>query len=339
MDRLRGIEYFVEVAVRGSISGAAAALGVSPPAVSKLLSALESHLRAKLFVRTSRGVLLTGDGEAYLSCCRSALGELERAEAALSMPRQSLRGTLVVGVPPNLGTHCIAPALPRFRQMCPQITLSLRRAYRDTDLASQGLDMLVALDWLANDDLIATRLAQTRFLICAAPGYWARHGLPNEPQDLARHSCLVYRLPELVALEQWTFEKAGQRCVVRLNPRSVCDDQSWLIADALNGGGVVRAIDLTIRPELERGELVPVLLDWETCEAPPIHLIYRAVQRRNERVRAFTSFALELFAQVEKDRLPRMNGVPIDAPKPTWWDDVRAKSPRLVASYSVIRRQ
>ena len=319
MDRLRGIEYFVCAAECGSISAAADALGVSPPAVSKLLAALESRLRIPLFTRTTRGVVLTRDGEGYLVQCRKILDDVESAEAALTIPAQSPRGTLVVGMPPNLATYCIAPALRRFRARFPEIVIHLRRAYRDSDLAAQGLDVLVALAWPGKDDLIAGLLAQTRFLICAAPGYWAMAGTPQVPADLAMHDCLVYRVPEAIPLDEWTFARGAERSAVQLKPKAVCDEQGWLIADALNGGGVVRAIDLTVRQHLESGELVPVLLDWEACEAPPIHVIYRKVQRRNERVRAFVQFVRDLFVDLESGRLPRTNSAPKGTPKPAWW--------------------
>ena len=319
MDRLRGIEYFVSAAELGSISAAADALGVSPPAVSKLLAALESRLRIPLFTRTRRGILLTRDGENYLARCRKILDDLESAEAALTVPAQSPRGTLVVGMPPNLATYCIAPALHRFRGRFPEIIIHLRRAYRDSDLAAQGLDVLLALAWLGKDDLIASRLAQTRFLICAAPAYWARAGAPQVPADLTTHDCLVYRIPEATVLDKWTFARGEERSAVQLRPKAVCDEQGWLITAALNGAGVVRAVDLTVQHHLERGELVPALLDWEGCEAPPIHVIYRKVQRRNERVRAFVQFVRDLFLELESGRLPRTNSAPRIAPKPEWW--------------------
>ena len=319
MDRLRGIEYFVSAAELGSISAAADALGVSPPAVSKLLAALESRLRIPLFTRTGRGIVLTPDGENYLARCRKILEDIESAEAALTIPVQSPRGTLVVGIPPNLATYCIAPALHRFRGRFPEIIIHLRRAYRDSDLAAQGLDVLLALAWLGKDDLIASRLAQTRFLICAAPAYWARAGTPQVPADLATHDCLVYRIPEAIVLDKWTFARGEERSAVQLRPKAVCDEQGWLITAALNGAGVVRAVDLTVQHHLERGELVPALLDWEGCEAPPIHVIYRKVQRRNERVRAFVQFVRDLFLELESGRLPRTNSAPRLAPKPEWW--------------------
>lgn len=328
MDRLRGIEYFVCAAECGSISGAAVSLGVSPPAVSKLLTALESRLRIPLFTRTARGIVLTRDGEGYLVRCRKVLSDLESAEAALTIPAQSPRGTLVVGMPPNLATYCVAPALHRFRARFPEIVIHLRRAYRDSDLAAQGLDVLVALAWLGKDNLIASRLAQTRFLICAAPGYWANAGTPQVPADLAMHDCLVYRVPEAIPLDEWTFARGAERSAVQLKPKAVCDEQGWLIADALNGGGVVRAIDLMVRQHLERGELVPVLLNWEACEAPPIHVIYRKVQRRNERVRAFVQFMRDLFVDLESGRLPRTNNTPKGTPKPAWWGRRSVQSTR-----------
>jgi LysR family transcriptional regulator, regulator for bpeEF and oprC len=330
MDRLRSIEYFVCAAELGSISGAADVLGVSPPAVSKLLAALESRLRISLFTRTSRGVVLTRDGEGYLIRCRKILDDLESAEAALAVPVQSPRGTLVVGMPPNLATYCVAPALNKFRARFPEILIQLRRAYRDSDLAAQRLDVLVAVAWLGRDDLIATRLAQSRFLICAAPTYWARAGTPQSPTDLTQHDCLVYRIPEAIPLDTWTFARDKERCAVQLKPKTICDEQGWLIADALNGGGVVRAIDLTVRPYVERGELVPVLLDWQACEAPPIHVIYRKVQRRNERVRAFVQFVRELFVELESERLPRAGSAPQNTQTPEWWGRRPIRSARYL---------
>jgi LysR family transcriptional regulator for bpeEF and oprC len=328
MDRLRSIEYFVCAAEMGSLSAAAQALDVSPPAVSKLLAALEKRLGLALFSRTPRGVDLTPDGQTYLVRCRQILSDLESAEAALTSAAQSPRGTLVVGIPPNLATYCLAPALPKFRVRYPDVQVHLRRAYRDTDLAAQGLDALVALAWLERQDLIAHRLAQTRFLICAAPSYWARTGIPNNPDELARHHCLVYRVPDAIALDTWAFAKEGRQRVVHLQPNAVYDEQGWLISDAVAGGGVIRVIDLTVRQHLERGELVPALTDWEAAEAPPIHVIYRPAQRRNPRVKAFVGFVRELFAELESQRLPELESPLRATPKPKWW---RQRSRRLQA--------
>jgi DNA-binding transcriptional LysR family regulator len=319
LDRLRSIEYFVCAAEMGSLAAAAQALDVSPPAVSKLMAALEERLGLALFTRTSRGIVLTPDGEAYFIRCRQILADLESAEAALTLPSELPRGALVVGLPPNLATYCIAPALARFRARYPDIQVQLRRAYRDTDLAAKNLDALVALAWLEREDLIAHRLAQTRFLICAAPTYWARAGIPTEPGELARHNCLVYRVPDAMTQDAWPFAKDGRQQVVNLQPKAIGDEQGWLIADALAGGGVIRVIDLTVRQHVERGELIPALTDWEALEAPPIHVIYRRVQRRNPRVKVFVGFVRDLFADLESQRLPRIGSPPRPTPKPQWW--------------------
>jgi DNA-binding transcriptional LysR family regulator len=319
LDRLRSIEYFVCAAEMGSLAAAANVLDVSPPAVSKLIAALEERLGLALFTRTSRGVVLTPDGETYFARCQQILTDLESAEAALTSPSEMPRGTLVIGLPPNLATYCIAPALARFRARYPDIQVHLRRAYRDADLAAKNLDALVALAWLERDDLIAHRLAQTRFLVCAAPSYWARAGIPTEPGELARHNCLVYRVPDAITQDAWPFAKDGGREVVSLHPKAIADEQGWLIADALAGGGVIRVIDLTVRQHVERGDLVPALTDWEALEAPPIYVIYRRVQRRNPRVKVFVGFVRDLFADLESQRLPKLGSPPRPTPKPRWW--------------------
>ena len=319
MDRLRGIEYFVCAADLGSFAAAANAFAVSTPAVSKQVKALEERLGLVLFTRTSRGITVTADGQGYLARCRQILADLESAEADLAPPSHTPRGPLVIGVPPNLATYCIAPAMAAFRARYPEIQVHLRRAYRDTDLAAHGLDVLVALAWLEREDMIVHRVAQTRLLICAAPSYWATAGMPNDPDDIARHQCLVYRVPDAMALDTWTFVKEGQQRVVRLHPKTVCDEQGWLITDAVAGGGVIRVIDLTVRHHLERGDLIPVLMDWESLEAPPIHVVYGRVQRRNPRVKAFVGFVRSLFAELEAQRLPRLGLAPAPTPKPRWW--------------------
>jgi len=330
MDRLRAIEYFVCTADAGSISAAADTLGVSVAAVSKSLGALEARLRVSLFTRGPRGIVLTRDGEAYLARCRRILSEVDSAEAALSSPTYSPRGTLVVGLPPLLAAYCIAPALGSFRSRFPDIAVHLRRAYRDTEPFFATLDALVMLGWPSNEDAVALHLAETRFLICAAPAYWASAGIPDDPSQLAAHDCLVYRTPEEVAMEVWTFARNGNSQAVSLKPKVIGDEQGWLIAQAVSGAGVVRTIDLTVREHLKRGELIPVLLDWTACEAPPVHIIYRKVQRRNERVGAFVQFLRELFSELEATRLPRTSASlsPATTGMPEWWGRNRLRRAR-----------
>lgn len=319
MDRLRAIEYFVRAAELGSVSAAATAVGVSAAAVSKLLRALELRLGTTLFLRTAQGLQLTRDGEAYLAHCTRILQDVENAEAVVAVTPPTPRGTLVVGMPPTLAANCIAPSLGVFRVRYSQIELRIKRAYRYLDVAAQGLDALVMLGWVTNDDVVCRRVAVTRQLICASPQYWADAGTPQHPSELDGHSCLVYCPPEGNPLDEWTFDNELGSVCVRLRPKAVYDEQTWLIADALNGGGVIRVIDLTVLRHLDRGDLVPVLLNWESTESPPVQVLYRSRARRNERVRVWVQFVTELFAELQRKRLPptaRLPGVPA---APGWW--------------------
>jgi DNA-binding transcriptional LysR family regulator len=307
MDRLRAVEYFVRVVEAGSFAAAARELDVSPPAVTKLIAALERELGAPLLRRNSRHISLTPDGEVFLPGCVSALGELQAAAASLSTNRIRASGKLVVGMARVVG-RCMAPLLADFLVHHPGITLDLRVVQKPKAPLAALVDVLVVVGWLEDTDMVAKRVMQTKFVTCAAPAYWEARGVPRDPGELHGHSCLAFRTPFDVVLDLWKYQRGDDTRSVAIEPAIVADDPEWMLAAAVRGAGVVRATDLA--PEIQQGLLEPVLHDWEALEAPPIYAMYR--RRPPARVRVFVDFLTEVLANLEAARRgeTRLNPMP-----------------------------
>jgi LysR family transcriptional regulator for bpeEF and oprC len=299
MDRMRAMEYFVRVVEAGSFAAAARELDVSPPAVTQLIAALERELGVPLLRRNSRRINLTPDGELFLPACASALVELRAAVARLSRNQARASGKLLVGMARIVGQY-VAPFLADFLARHPGITLDLRVAQNlNTPLAGL-VDVLAFVGWPEDTDMVAKRIAQTKFITCASPAYWRARGVPRDPEELRGHDCLAFRTPWDVVLDLWKYQRGDDVRSVPIEPRIVANDRDWIIEAAVRGAGVVRMADITTRQIVEGGLLEPALADWEALEAPPIYLMYR--RRPSARVRAFVDFLAQLFANLEASR-------------------------------------
>jgi len=257
MDKLRALQYFIAAAEEHSLSGAARRLDISVPAVSKLISSLERTLGASLFERTAHGLKLTSSGEIYLEACQPLLDQLDTADEALKAASANVRGTLVVGSPQMLAQHCLLPALPRFHARYPDIQIDIRDIIALTDAG--GFDLCVLWGWNQPSpaDVVQRRIAQSRFLICAAPSYWSANGIPSSPRDLERHVCLLYRTPFGTVHDLWQLERKGVKESVAARGWLVSSHRDVALDAALAGEGVVRLTDLTIRAHIRSGRLVP----------------------------------------------------------------------------------
>ena len=318
MDKLRALQYFVTAAEERSFSGAARRFTVSIPAVAKLITSLESTLGARLFDRTTQGLTLTADGRGYLEACQPLLEQLCAADEAVSGATSRPRGTLVIGAPAFVSQHCILPALPRFHARHPDIQIDIRIVSRVTDTEASGVDLFILLGWPEHPDLVHRRIGQTRLLICAAPSYWATHGVPKCPKDLERHVCLLFRGPEGAVLDLWEFEREEEKVAATVSGWLASSHRDIILDAATAGEGVARLSDLSIRTQIHAGHLVPVLLDWEVKHAPPVNLLYRSNHRRTPRVRLFIEFVSELFRNLEAERAIGLTA-PQSLERPHWY--------------------
>jgi DNA-binding transcriptional LysR family regulator len=319
MDKLRAIQYFNQAAESGSFAAAARTFQVSAPAVVQLVGALERAVGAPLFHRTTQGLTLTAAGERYYEVSRQIAASLRDVESRIGPRGTRPHGTLTVGMRPSVGLNSVMPRIARFIARYPEVELVVKPSLTVQDIGAQRLDLAVLVGWPPERDLVVRRLAQTRLIVCAAPDYWARNGVPREPEGLRDHDCLVVRSSGGTLLDRWIFERRGEQRTIDVKTRMVCEDLSWMSEAAAAGAGVLRILDLTLGRYLSSGRLVPALADWEALEAPLIFAAYPRIQRQSKLVRAFVDFLVEVFAELEAERPPAPGQVIPRVPKPDWF--------------------
>jgi len=167
--------------------------------------------------------------------------------------------------------------------------------------------------------MVAKRAGQTRYVTCASPAYSKAHGVPQDPDELHQHDCLALRSAWGAVLDLWKYQRGQEVRSIPLEPRMLSDDMDWMIEAAVRGAGVVRLIDLKLRPFLEQGLLEPVLDGWEALEAPPIYVMYGRGSRPSARVRAFVDFVNEVCADLEAWRRGAGYSRFAPVPMPPWF--------------------
>ncbi|MCW5662065.1 MAG: LysR family transcriptional regulator [Burkholderiaceae bacterium] len=329
MDKLRSLHYFAAAADASSFSAAARRFGVSTAAVAKLVQSLERELGLTLFERHAHGLALTAGGSRYLESCRPALQQLADADEQASAASSRASGVVVVGVQPVIAQEWLTPALPRFNALYPDIQLDIRYFMRPVDEQTQGLDVMLVMGWHQPKDLVRRQLGATSFFVCAAPSYWATHGMPKHPSELERHNCLCIRSGTGSVMDLWQFKRGDERVSVAA--------RGWLVTDnahrdmvrdlAVAGAGVARLIDWHKMQghQVARGTLIPALTDWEHDEVPPVNMLYPPSVRRIPRVRLFMDFVVQLYREIE---LQRESRAPSSA-MPRW---LKANRPRASAT-------
>src|SRR6201987_4569557 len=191
MDRLTSLTAFVRVGDSGGVSAAGRRLNMSTTMVSNHVQALEDRLGARLLNRTTRKVSLTEVGRAYYERCTRLLADLEETEQAVGDMHAAPRGALRVNAVPSFGILHLAPAIADFTARFPEISVELMLSEHPVDLIAEGFDVAVRFEDLPDSSLIARQLAPCRMVVCGAPSYFERHGMPRTPSDLTAHNCLT----------------------------------------------------------------------------------------------------------------------------------------------------
>jgi DNA-binding transcriptional LysR family regulator len=292
VDKLKQMESFVAVALRGSLTAAAKAEGVAPAIVGRRLDALEQRLGVKLLLRTTRRMTLTHEGTAFLEDCQRLLTDLGNAEASVSAGGIRASGHLRLTAPAGFGRRHVAPLVPLFRELHPEVTVSLNLSDRVINLAGEGFDCAVRVGDLPDSSLVSVRLAYNRRMCVATPDYLARHGRPTQPADLQRFDCLTLS-SDASQTRGWAFTlaKAEGNAVIHLKPSGPldCSDGQVLHDWCLGGWGIAWRSTWEVEAEMAAGLLVPVL---EEFAAPPngIYAVFPERKHMALRLRLWIDF-------------------------------------------------
>lgn len=268
MKTLQDLELFVRTAELGSLSAAARRLELTPAAASAALKRLEAALQAPLFVRSTRSLRLTAEGEVFVQHCRQALALLAEGRAAVASGRAVVRGVLQLSLPSDLGRNVLLPWLDAFQQHHPAVALRLQLSDRLADVYRQPVDLTIRYGTLPDSSLVALPLVPgNRRVLCASPDYLARAGAPASPAELVGHNCLCFMLGEAVH-DRWRFFRDGQETSVAVRGDRVSDDGDVVRRWALAGHGLAYKSRLDVHADLQAGRLVAVCADWQGEPAP-----------------------------------------------------------------------
>jgi DNA-binding transcriptional LysR family regulator len=296
---------FVRAVECSGFTAAALDLGVTPSAVSKLVTRLERKLGVRLLQRSTRRLALTAEGEIYFERVQRIVAEIADAEADVMRFGEQPRGRVRVSVGTAFATYALVPALPEFTARFPEITLDLVVTEYPIDLIDAGIDVAIRIGPLGDVNLVARRVGELERVISAAPAYIEKHGVPKKPDDLPRHNCLT--LPGVAGQTEWPFRSPGGVRAVAVKGNITVNNAETLYELALLGLGVIRLSDLIVGPAIRNGRLVPILLDAHQPEPLPVHAVYAPSRRRPPKVDALVQFLVEKFAAVPW-RLPHPVG-------------------------------
>lgn len=286
---LDGLVLFVRAAEAGSFVGAAIGLGLTPSAVSKAVGRLEAKLGIQLFRRTTRALNLTQDGRALFERCRGPLADIEAAQEFLKTRLARPRGLLRVSVPVVFGYRVVAPLLPGFTALHPDVEVEMVSTDQFADLVADRVDVVVRTGRLADAGLVARKLLDTRFMTCASPGYIAEHGEPAAPRQLGRHRCLRFVFPETGRTFAWPFDVGGERIAVPPKGPLAFTNADALIAAAEAGGGLTHMQSYMLAHSVRSGRLIPVLEPFQ-ADGGPISAVWMPNRLLSPTIRAFVEY-------------------------------------------------
>ncbi len=259
-DRISTLRLFCRVAKTGSFTAAGKEVDLSQPSVSRIISNLEKDLGVALFIRSTHAVKLTEAGADYLARIEPILAALEEANH-LVRGDGTLKGRLRVGVAISFAEREIIPRLPAFLAKHPDLKLDLVLTDSFQDLIDQAIDVAVRFGPLRDSTMVARRLGLTPRLLAASPTYLAQAGTPKTPADLAGHQVIIG--PSSMGSTGWTFKKNGKTLSVRVEGQLMVTVNETATIAALADMGIISTSFWGCRAELERGELVQILADWE----------------------------------------------------------------------------
>jgi DNA-binding transcriptional LysR family regulator len=309
MDRLGAMSVFVTAVEAGSLSAAGRKLGMPLPTVSRKISELESQLRTKLLIRSTKTLAMTSAGKSYLAACKRIIESVNEAERDVMGEYSAPTGELIIAAPIVFGRLHVVPIVAEFLKKYPDVDVQLVLVDRPIDLLENHIDVAVRVGKLPDSSLIAVRLGQIRNVVCASSGYLRERGTPATPQELVNHACINFTLAALMLPDVWTFRVGQSQIAMRVRARLVVNTAEAAIDAALCGVGVTRLLSYQAGKVVQSGALTTVLTKFEPAPMP-INLVYPGQRLLPVKLRAFLDFATSRFRQrLRYDSLEQLTNV------------------------------
>jgi len=293
MDAFSDLGFFSLLVKHGSLAAAAQQLGITPPAVSKRLAAIERRLGVRLLQRTTRRISLTPEGETYLVDGAGVLEALDTLERTVAGSRALPQGLMRVCATLGFGRRHVAPALSKFARRFPQVQVQLQLTDRPVNLVEQGFDLQLRFGELPDARLTARLLAHNRRVLCAAPAYLRRAGEPASPRELAQHQCLFIRESE-ETFGTWHLRAGSRSETVKVRGPLASNDGECVLGWALDGHGILMRSLWEAAPMLRAGRLRPVLAEWQ-LPAADIYAVFPTRSHLSAKTRALVDHLLAAF--------------------------------------------
>lgn len=295
-DRLNGMRVFAQVVEAKSFSAAADKLGMSKSLASRHVSALERSLSVKLLNRTTRRLSLTEGGAVFYEHCARIVQEAELAEQRLALVQSEPAGLVKVTAVPAFAIRHVLPALSDFYRKYPKIEVKLFCSNRAVELSDEGFDLGIRVSFAPAPHLVARKLAVNRSVLCAAPAYLERHGMPRRMDDLRKHQCVLF--PALAPKRLWTFRRDGRKYSVQVGGVFETDEMDAVRAAVVAGLGISPLPVYMVADALREGQLIPMLRKFQFVPESAIYLVYLPNRTLSSRVRALIDFLAERFGPV-----------------------------------------
>ncbi len=302
MDRLDAMSVLVAVVESGSFSAASRKLRAPLPTISRKVAELEAHLQTQLLVRTTRKLMLTDAGEAYIAACKRILEQVAEAERAASGEYVAPRGDLVVAAPIVFGRLHVLPPINDFLAAYPDINVRLTLSDRNVHLIDDQIDLAVRIGALGDSRMVATRVGALRRVVCASPRFLASIGTPKAPEDLSALACVTF--DSLTPSATWTFSdpRSRREHAVPVHARLSVNTAEAAVDAAVAGIGITRVLSYQAANAVADGKLKILLTGYEP-DPSPINIVYIGQSLLPRKMRAFLDFVAprlrERVAQVD----------------------------------------
>ena len=293
VDIVVSMRVFTAVVDAGSFVGAADRLGLSRGMATRYVAGLEEHLGVRLLHRTTRKLSLTEAGVDYNERAIQVLAMISEAESSVAQEASTPRGTLRVSSSNAFGARHLGLAIAEYLQRYPGVQVDVTLNDRMVDMVEEGFDVAIRVASKIDPGLVSRKLARSRLVVCASPGYLQKHGAPSVPEDLAQHQCLTYSY--VSSPNEWHFKREREERRIQVSGNLRGNSGDILRNAAVEGLGITLQPDFMIYEALREGTLVRILPDWETDDLA-VFAVYPNRKFLPPKVRSFIDFLVERFS-------------------------------------------